>query len=44
MSQPAPSVDILLSLYRPQLPYLAEQLQSLTAQDYGSLRLLVHDD
>ncbi len=39
-----PTVDILLSLYRPRLDYLAEQLESLAAQDYENLRLLVHDD
>lgn len=37
-------VDILLSIYQPNLEYLVKQLQSLNAQTYEKIKLYVFDD
>lgn len=37
-------VDILVAIYRPHMAYLRVQLESLNAQDYPHLRVLLLDD
>ena len=37
-------VQILLSLYKPNLEFLTQQLQSIDQQDYSPIELLVYDD
>lgn len=37
-------VDILLSVYNPNISYLRKQLQSLNVQTYANLELIVFDD
>ena len=37
-------VEVLLSVYNPNIPYLIKQLESIDNQDYENLELLVFDD
>ncbi|WP_276889385.1 glycosyltransferase [Faecalibaculum rodentium] len=39
-----PSVQILLSIYKPDVDYFKKQLQSLNDQTYGSIEVLIRDD
>lgn len=39
-----PKTDILLALYNPNIDFLAEQLNSIKAQDYSNFDVLVYDD
>lgn len=39
-----PSVQILLSIYKPDIDYFKKQLQSLNNQTYGSMEVLIRDD
>lgn len=39
-----PSVEILMSVYKPNIEFLKEQLESINNQDYPNLRLLIHND
>lgn len=37
-------VDILLSVYNPNIPYLEEQLKSLDDQTYDNIEIIIYDD
>lgn len=37
-------VQILLSIYKPNLQFLIKQLKSIDEQDYSPIELLVYDD
>ena len=37
-------VQVLLSVYKPNMEYLRKQLKSLNEQDYENLELLIFDD
>lgn len=37
-------VDIILSIYNPNLEYLKKQLISLNNQDYGNIKIYIYDD
>lgn len=39
-----PLIDILMAVYEPRMDWLAEQLDSLNAQTYPNLRLIIRDD
>lgn len=39
-----PKVQILMSIYRPNIKYLTEQLQSIDEQTYQNLELVVYND
>lgn len=39
-----PSIQVLISLYKPNLEYLKLQLESIDNQAYENLEILIHDD
>lgn len=44
MKKKTPTVQVLMSLYKPNMAYLKSQLESFDAQTFGDLEILIHDD
>ena len=37
-------VNVLLSIYKPDINYLKQQLESIDEQTYKNIEILIHDD